>query len=90
MCPVIDRVVTLLGDKLFLNGNGTMHVCDWSKPYVLVPFTHVVTVPVFVYILKFLMENPDMVVIHESVLHSIGLTVVKDNVECLAILDSVV
>jgi hypothetical protein len=41
-------------------------------------------------VIKFLMENPDMIIIHESVLHSVGLSVIKNDVECLAILDSVV
>lgn len=88
--PIIYGVVTLLRDKLFLNGNGTMHICDWPQPNILVPLTHVVTIPMFVHILEFLMKDPYMVIMRELILHSVGLTIVKDNVECLTILDSIV
>lgn len=60
--PIIYRVVTLLRDKLFLNGNGTIHICDWPQPNILVPLTHVVTIPMLVHIFEFLVKDPYMVI----------------------------
>lgn len=62
MGPIIDRVVSLLRDKLFLKGNGAMHVCDWPKPNIFIPLSHVVTVPMLVHIFKLTMEYPHMVI----------------------------
>jgi len=88
--PIIYRVVTLLGDKLFLNGNGTVHICDWSQPNILIPLPHVIAIPMLVSIFEFLMKYPYMVIMWKFILHSIGLAIVKNNVECLTILDSIV
>jgi hypothetical protein len=88
--PIIYGVVTLLRDKLFLNDNGTIHICNWPQPNILIPLPYVVTIPMLVCIFKFLMKDPYMIIMCKLILHSIGLTIIKDNIECLTILDSIV
>lgn len=88
--PVIDLVKPMPGRKLLLDGKIAIQKHDGPQPSIFIPFPHIIAVPMLIAILKRVVEYPDIIAVYFFVLHAMSMAIIENDIDCLAVVDSVV